>query len=203
MHVARPIAISSVLDLAIRRAAEWHRGQDRKGSSTPYIAHPFAVAMILDRSGFAENVVVAGLLHDVVEDCGVTLATITLEFGAEVASIVAAVSEEKTDASGAKRPWADRKRDHIAVVASASVEARAVALADTLHNLSSIRLDLEAGRAVWSIFNAGRTDVLAYHREKIERFGYGDARLAALAEACREVLEIVASQNIPGAALDG
>ena len=202
MDGARPPAIPASLERAIRRAAEWHRGQDRKASSTPYITHPFAVAMILDRSGFGEDVVAAGLLHDVVEDCDVPIATIELEFGAAVASIVAAVSEVKPDDSGAMRPWAVRRRDHIELVASSSVEARAVALADKLHNLSCIRMDLDAGRLVWSIFNASRDDVLAYHREGIERFGAGDDRLAELVSACREVFAEVASKKKDEAGVD-
>ena len=51
----------------------WHRGQTRKGSDLPYLVHPFAVAMILDRLGFDEDVVIAGLLHDAVEDTEATL----------------------------------------------------------------------------------------------------------------------------------
>ena len=202
MSKARPLAISEPLERAIRRASEWHRGQDRKGSTIPYITHPFGVAMILDRIGFAENVVIAGLLHDVVEDCGVGIATIEAEFGLAVAAIVSAVSEEKTDASGAKRPRADRKRDHIATVAGSPVEARAVALADKLHNLSCIRMDLESRRPAWSIFNAGRADVLAYHRDGIDRFGIGDDRLSTLAASCLAVLEMISSENPRAAGVD-
>lgn len=183
------------LERAIRRASEWHREQNRKGSNIPYITHPFSVAMILDRMGYPEDVVIAGLLHDVVEDCEVPLSAITNDFGSEVAAIVAAVSEEKTDATGSKRPWTDRKRDHLTIVANSPAEARAVALADKLHNLSCIRMDLESGRPAWSIFNASRSEVIAYHREGIERFGVGDVRLQMLASACREVLERISAEN--------
>ena len=60
--------LSPSLERALRWAAVGHRGQVRRGSDVPYVAHPMAVALILDRLGFEEPVVVAGLLHDLVED---------------------------------------------------------------------------------------------------------------------------------------
>ena len=147
-------AFSMNLERAMRFASSWHRDQVRKGSKVPYIAHPFGVAMILDRLGFSEDVVIAGLLHDVVEDTDVTVEEVGEEFGLAVAEMVAACTEVKTDATGSKRPWIDRKRDHIEVLAAASVEARAVALADKRHNLASIRFDVETGHPVWFLFHA-------------------------------------------------
>jgi (p)ppGpp synthase/HD superfamily hydrolase len=153
--------------------------------------------MILDRLGFSDPVVIAGLLHDAVEDTDATIEEIRDEFGAEVADLVAHCSEVKRDASGGKRPWIDRKRDHIEALAKAPVEARAVALADKRHNLASILFDLEEGRSVWSLFNAGREDVLRYYRECMERFGGDDPRLAALVAECEEAMAEVEGKN-PG-----
>ena len=182
-------AFSMNLERALRFASSWHRDQVRKGSNVPYIAHPFGVAMILDRLGFSEEVVIAGLLHDVVEDTDARVEEIREEFGFSVAEMVAACSEVKRDATGAERPWIDRKRDHIEVLASASVEARAVALADKRHNLASIRFDLETGRPVWSLFHASRDEVLWYYRTCIDRYGAGEEALAELVRECREALE--------------
>ena len=61
------------LERALRWAAVCHHGQFRRGSATPYFAHVMAVALILDRLGYDEGVVIAGLLHDVVEDTAATL----------------------------------------------------------------------------------------------------------------------------------
>jgi len=169
------------LERALRWAAQGHAGQLRKGTPTPYIEHPMAVAMILDRAGFSEDVVIAGLLHDLVEDTDVTIADIQERFGEEVASIVGGCSEIKTDANGVQRPWADRKRDHLIALRDASVATKAVILADKLHNLACIELDLEDGRDVWSTFKASRADVLAYYRSSREVCGAGDPRLLALA----------------------
>ncbi len=180
--------ISPRLERALRAAAGWHAGQTRKGSDVPYFAHAAAVAMILDRAGFAEDVVVAGLLHDVVEDTDATLDDVRAGFGPAVAEIVALCSEVKYDAGGRKRPWIDRKRDHLAALAGADGSAWAVILADKLHNLTCIELDLTEGRPVWDQFNADRTQVLWYYRTTLDASRSGDVRLDALASACRAVL---------------
>ena len=133
------------LDAALRYAAACHEGQTRRASSVPYFEHVVAVGWILDRAGFGEDVVIAGLLHDVVEDTRATLEDIEERFGAVVAGLVDSCSEVKTDAQGIKRPWIDRKRDHLAALLEAPVEARAVMLADKLHNLISIEVDLGQG----------------------------------------------------------
>src|SRR5207253_1805696 len=112
-----------------------HRGQERRGSGVPYVAHVVAVAMILDRLGFPEPVVIAGLLHDAVEDTEATPEQVRERFGPEVADLVHHCSEIKTDDQGRKRPWIDRKRDHLEALASAPLAARAILLADKLHNL--------------------------------------------------------------------
>jgi guanosine-3',5'-bis(diphosphate) 3'-pyrophosphohydrolase len=189
--------ISLDLERALRWAAVCHRGQTRKGSATPYVEHVVGVAMILDRLGFPEDVVIAGLLHDAVEDTDATIEQVEERFGPRVAETVGHCSEVKADAQGNKRPWIDRKRDHLEALAHAPAEARAVVLADKLHNLISIQLDLEEGRPVWSVFNAGRDQALWYYRSTIEQCGHGDPRLEALAESCRAVLAVLESAEGP------
>jgi (p)ppGpp synthase/HD superfamily hydrolase len=179
------------MESALRRAAVWHCGQTRRSSGVPYVQHVVAVAMVLDRLGFPEEVVVAGLLHDAVEDAEATVEEIAAEFGPEVAALVAAASERKLDAQGLKRPWIDRKTEHLEALREASVEARAVALADKLHNLTSLLHDLRAGVPIWSSFNAERDQVLWYYRTAIAWYGTGDPRLERLAAECRAVLEQV------------
>jgi guanosine-3',5'-bis(diphosphate) 3'-pyrophosphohydrolase len=176
------------LERALRRAALCHRDQSRRGNGVPYFQHAVAVAMILDRLGFSEDVVVAGLLHDVVEDTPTTLDELEREFGPQVAETVRLCSETKTDAEGRKRPWLDRKRDHIEVLDGAPVSARAVVLADKLHNLRSIEVDLREGLEVWSTFHADRSQVLWYYQSMVDRLGKNSPQLETLANECREVL---------------
>jgi len=189
--VRSPEFLSLRLERALRRAADWHRAQVRKGSGIPYIQHPLTVALILDRLDFDEDVIIAGLLHDAVEDTTATLDDVRAEFGDRVAEIVRHNSEIKHDATGQKRPWIERKRDHLEALADAPIEAWAVALADKLHNLISIKLDLAEDRPVWSVFNAERDQVLWYYRTMIDRCGAGDLRLERLAESCRSALAAI------------
>jgi (p)ppGpp synthase/HD superfamily hydrolase len=181
-----PLLWSFRLERALRWAAEQHAGQVRKSSKTPYIEHPLAVALILDRAGFEEDVLIAGLLHDLVEDTDATLDDVRLRFGEYVATIVEECSEVKTDATGAKRPWVDRKRDHLAAIKHACLAAHAVILADKLHNLACIELDLSDGQPVWSAFNAPKPDVIAYYHATLEACGSDDFRLEKLSVALSE-----------------
>ena len=188
---------SPVFEAALRLSAVAHQDQTRKSSGVPYVEHPFAVALILDRAGFDEEVVIAGLLHDVVEDTDVTLDQIRDQFEDRVADLVAACSEEKLDPLGQKRPWADRKRDHLAVVAKAPVDARAVVLADKLHNLLSLFADQIDGRSPWDAFHADRVSVLAYYHAMIDACGSDDPRLKRLAGECRDLLGLIEESIAP------
>ncbi|MGC8643434.1 MAG: HD domain-containing protein [Isosphaeraceae bacterium] len=187
--------LTSAIEQALRLAAAGHAGQVRKGSGVSYVEHVVAVAWILDRAGFDEDVVIAGLLHDLVEDTSTSIDEIRARFGPFVAELVAHCSEVKNDEQGRKRPWIDRKRDHLAALANAPVEARAIVLADKLHNLVCIQLDLAEGRPIWTTFNADRDQVLWYYDASITCCGQGDPRLEKLAASCRERLAEVRQQG--------
>lgn len=196
------------LERALRWAVQGHEGQVRKGSPVPYIEHPMAVAMLLDRAGFAEEVVIAGLLHDLVEDTDITIDEVRSRFGEAVAEAVAGCTEVKHDAQGGKRPWADRKRDHLEILKSATLATKAVILADKLHNLASIALDLDDGRPVWSTFNAGRADVLGYYRAALATCAEGDPRLEILTRQAAAILDRIEMrdtdvENLPGGEVPG
>jgi guanosine-3',5'-bis(diphosphate) 3'-pyrophosphohydrolase len=189
---SRAVRPSLAFERALRLAASGHRDQVRKGSGVPYVEHPMAVALILDRSGFDEEVVIAGLLHDLVEDTDLTLDEVRRSFGDRVAGIVAACSEEKVDAQGRKRPWIDRKLDHLEAVGKANDDIHAVVLADKMHNLISIQLDLSEGRPVWSSFNASRSEVLTYYEAMLYACESANPRVANLLVECRDLLHEVA-----------
>ena len=177
----------------MRWAAQCHEGQTRRGAGMPYFEHVAAVALILDRAGFDEDAVIAGLLHDVVEDTPATFEDVSTRFGSVVAETVRHCSEVKLDVQGRRRPWIDRKRDHLAALVDAPADAQAVILADKLHNLTCIELDLRAGRPAWSQFHAEREQVLWYYHATIDACGRDDPRLVQLIEACKDVLGRVES----------
>ena len=101
---------------------------------------------------------------------------------------VAALSEEKCDAAGVKRPWKVRKHEHLEKVGSAPLEARAIVLADKLHNLFAMGLDLPQDDNLWDRFNASPAEILRYHREMVERASGKDESLQPLAAECRRLI---------------
>jgi hypothetical protein len=133
-------------------------------------------------------VVIAGLLHDAVEDTEATLEAIQSQFGVRVASLVAQCSETKRDPQGRKRPWAERKQEHLRSLVAAPVEVRTILLADKLHNLLSIVLDAQEGRAVTTMFHAPWTSVLDYYQKSITILRGQDAELEELSGRCERLL---------------
>jgi (p)ppGpp synthase/HD superfamily hydrolase len=156
---------SPLVEKAIACAIRAHAGQERKGQpGVPYVVHPLHVGLLLARHGFEAAVVAAGILHDVLEDGGVTQADLERELGEEVASIVAEVSEDKS------RSWEERKQHTIDSIPAMSAGARAVTAADKVHNLADLdRLLLERGHSVWKLFRRGREPTLDYYRRVLER----------------------------------
>lgn len=138
-----------MLDKAIVFATKAHRGQKRKGTSMPYIVHPMEVAAIA--SGITDDieVICAAMLHDVVEDCDVTITQLQQEFGVKVAGLVAMESEDKT------KSWQERKQHTIDFLAyEATREMKVIALSDKLANIRALKRDyLKVGDELWKRFN--------------------------------------------------
>jgi len=155
---------------AFRFAAEKHAGQTRKASSTPYIAHLMGVASLVLEFGGDEDLAIAALLHDVVEDCGGApmLKEVRRKFGSRVAKIVDGCTDSDTEP---KPPWRERKEAYIRHLKSADAETRLVSAADKLNNARSILSDFrEVGESIWDRFNGGRDGTLWYYRALLEEF---------------------------------
>ena len=112
-------------------AARAHLGQVRKDGVTPYISHPFRVALTArDLFGVSdEDVLCAALLHDTIEDTTVDYDELCTEFGAEVADLVAVLSKD------GRLPEPAREVAYHKGLASASWKARLVKVADVYDNL--------------------------------------------------------------------
>ena len=151
-------------------AAEKHRGQTRKASTIPYIAHLMGVASLVLEAGGDEDLAIAALLHDVVEDCGGErmLKEVQRRFGKRVAEIV----DGCTDAYVIPKPaWQERKENYIRRLKTESTDTRLVSAADKLNNVRSILSDYRAiGESVWSRFNGGRDGTLWYYRTLRDEF---------------------------------
>ncbi|MFN2291293.1 MAG: HD domain-containing protein [Anaerolineae bacterium] len=155
-------------DAALVLAARAHRDQLRKGTDIPYVVHAFHVSAILLRYGYGEDVTIAGLLHDVVEDQGIALSRIESDFGPTVAEMVRALSEKKME-DGEARPWEARKRELLAQIRHAGPQTAAVKAADTLHNSRRMAADLRReGPRIWRLFSRGPEQSLWYYERVLD-----------------------------------
>jgi GTP pyrophosphokinase len=151
-------------------AAEKHRNQTRKASTIPYIAHLMGVASLVLEAGGDEDLAIAALLHDVVEDCGGApmLKEVRRRFGRRVAKVVDGCTD--TDIFP-KPPWRERKEWYIGRLKSADTDTRLVSAADKLNNVRSILSDYrEVGEFVWQRFSGGREGTLWYYRTLRDEF---------------------------------
>ncbi|HEV2396887.1 MAG TPA: HD domain-containing protein [Candidatus Sulfotelmatobacter sp.] len=166
----RNVKLGSRFQRAFEFAADKHGKQTRKASTIPYVAHLIGVASLVLEAGGDEDLAIAALLHDVVEDCGGApmLREVRRRFGNRVAHIV----DGCTDAYAvAKPPWQERKVSYINRLKTESADTRLVSAADKLNNVRSILSDYRAlGESVWSRFNGGREGTLWYYRTLRDEF---------------------------------
>ena len=139
---------------ALRFAAEVHQGMYRKGSKNPFILHPMETAAIASGITADEDVLIAALLHDAIEDAGASAEQIRSRFGSRVTSIVLADTEVFDPNRSAADSWMDRKVALLERLKTASREEKSVILADRLSNLRSICCDkVLMGDDAWTIFH--------------------------------------------------
>lgn len=184
--------------LAFEFAMTAHRKQKRKGSNTPYIAHPMAVASLALEHGGSESVVCAALLHDTIEDCGTKPEALVAAFGQSVLDLVQAVTNPPID-------WKSFKTDeelqttllafrmkNFEKLAAASPDVQLLSACDKLHNARGILEDLrrardEAGEGkisaevaqlvlgVWNRFRGRRQGTLQYYKRLSEVYSQSES----------------------------
>ncbi len=166
----KPPNLGPRLQRAFRYAAKMHDGQARKGTTVPYLSHLMAVTSLVLEAGGDEEMAIAALLHDVVEDCGgmPRLREIRKMFGKRVAHIV----EGCTDSFVEPKPdWIERKRGYLEEVKHADDETRLVSASDKLHNVRTILTDYRKdGEAIWVRFNGKKEGTLWYYRALTDEY---------------------------------
>ena len=124
-----------MIDRAAKFAEQAHKGTHRKGTRIPYIVHPLETALIASMLTNDEEILAAALLHDTIEDTGVTYEDLKQEFGTRVADLVAAESEDKS------KTWIERKGHTLEHLKTASQAEKILTMADKLSNIRSMARD--------------------------------------------------------------
>ena len=188
---------SSRFRRALDYAARIHGQQFRKKTGRPYIGHLLGVASIVIEYGGDEEMAIAALLHDVVEDQGglPRLREIRKKFGDRVARIVDGCSDSYREP---KPPWLERKRAYVARVHAEPADTRLVSAADKLSNVRETIGDLRTqGAAVFERFAGKKEGTLWYYRALVEEFRQADSNplVEELARAVRELESVAAGRE--------
>lgn len=170
---------SDRINHALAFAAKHHDRQVRKGTRLPYLTQPANVAIILTRYGQDDRTVVAGILHDVIEDCVREAYTRDMleqrigdKFGVDVLDTVLAVTHRRVDDDGIELSAEERRDDYLERLSASDESARWVCAADKLHSTSTILADLRRTidpDTVWNRLTGGRDGTVRWYRRVYER----------------------------------
>lgn len=206
---------SPLIEQAIELSAQWHDQTYRKKRwrdapfevpahailRVPVVAHVTAVAITVQRAGWADEAVSAAFLHDVLEDAnqyGRTLRSEELReaLGEDVLRHVNEVSEDQFDDEGEPLAWRVRKDAYVAQIREATAGSAAISLADKLHNLWSINQGLARGVRVFREdeqglgLSYGPAEQLWFHEAVLEATRvHDDPRLVPMRERLRKEIE--------------
>lgn len=175
---------------ALVRAYDLHAKQERKCTEAPYFVHILDVARhLMAEPAASEDVIVAGILHDTLEDTPYTVEELNNDFGPNVCQLVVFATEPTKDSrtltQNKQETWKERKRHTVNICRTATEDQLLVLLADKLSNLQSIHEDLFLqGERIWGCFNANREDIAWCHQEMraVFRLRLGDTRMFQLYE---------------------
>ncbi len=171
------IPLTTRFDHALLFAAQVHRDQDRKKSGIPYLSHLLGVASIVLDYGGDEDMGIAALLHDAVEDHGgrPMLKVIEQIFGPRVAKIVDGCTDSYVEDAKKKEPWEKRKLRYLHRVRHEDAETRFVSAADKLYNVRAVLRDLryDGTDAAFARFTAPKAKTLWYYRSLVREYRLG------------------------------
>ena len=161
--------IKQAIDFAIKQ----HGTQTRKGSNVTYVVHPLDVMnILLKEENLSEDVIIAGICHDLVEDTNTSLIDIKNLFGENVSKLVDMDTEfeELKKDSDEVGTWEARKTDTINRIKNASRYEKMIACADKLANLTDIHNDLKIGFNIFEELNAPKEKQKWYYESMLESF---------------------------------
>lgn len=191
----KPRVFSERFARALAYAEHLHAHQRRKATAKPYIGHLMSVTSIVIAYGGDEEMAIAALLHDAVEDQGgeERLREIRKKFGKRVARIVDGCTDSYTEP---KPPWLVRKQEYIARVAGEDDDTRFVSAADKLSNVRDILQDVRAeGDVAFERFQGKKEGTLWYYRTLVGEFRKAGSN-ALVKELDRMVTELEREADI-------
>lgn len=198
---------SDRINHALAFAAKHHDRQVRKGTRLPYLTQPANVAIILTRYGQDDRTVVAGILHDVIEDCVRESYTREMlqqrigdKFGMDVLDTVLAVTNRRVDDDGVELSADDRRDDYLERLSSSDDSARWVCAADKLHSTSTVLADLRRTidpDTVWNRLNGGRDATVRWYRRVYERLAAIGFRGEIMLELEKVVIDLEEYEPTP------
>ena len=156
---------------AIAFAVKAHDGMRRKKSDAPYILHPMEAAVIVGTMTDDQNLIAAAVLHDVVEDAGITIEEIEEKFGKRVRELVESETEDKRADLPPSDTWRIRKEESLEVLKkSDDIAVMMVWLGDKLANMRAIYRDFKVeGVAMWQRFNQKDVNEQAWYYRSIAK----------------------------------
>ena len=157
---------------AIAFATMAHDGMRRRKSDAPYILHPMEVGAIIGTMTDSQEVIAAGVLHDVVEDAGISIEEIGERFGARVMELVASETENKREELPPEQTWRIRKEESIEKLRNSNdIETLMLWIGDKLSNIRTIYRDyLIEGDALWNKFHQSDISVQAWYYRSIMKY---------------------------------
>jgi (p)ppGpp synthase/HD superfamily hydrolase len=204
----QPGVLGEPFTAAVAWAAELHREQHRKGKpDVPYLSHLLGVASLVLEGAGTETEAIAALLHDAIEDQGVTVQDIVERFGDRVAHIVLACTDDLTGddqpepapvAPRGAANWRARKEQYLTHLRTEhDAGVLRVSLADKLHNARALLADVRADPETWVRFNADPESQLGYYRSLVDAFAsVPEADAFLLRELGVAVSQLVAATDL-------
>ena len=164
--------MKDLVSRAIVFSVEAHDGMRRRKSEAPYILHPMEVGAIVGSMTEKQEVIAAAVLHDVVEDAGITLQEIGEKFGERVMELVASETENKREELPPEETWRIRKEESIEKLRTTDdIEVVMLWMGDKLSNIRAIYRDyLVEGDALWNKFHQSDIKVQAWYYRSILKY---------------------------------
>jgi (p)ppGpp synthase/HD superfamily hydrolase len=191
---------SDRINHALAFAAKHHDRQVRKGTRLPYLTHPANVAIILTRYNQDDDTIVAGILHDMIEDCvrenytrEMLAQRIADKFGMAVLDTVLSITHRNTDDAGVELSSDERREDDLSRLRNADERARWVYAADKLHHACTLVADLKRTidpNTIWSRFVSGKAGTIRWYRriyDRLREVGFDAPIMRELEVAVREL----------------